>query len=229
MVADQLHERVGELRTAAARDRHAALLHRDGDHLRHEPGGRGVGAEAGVQHPRREQAVRALRRERRLEPVAARLQQLAGERRGAAAPEAAQRLRAEGEAGRRPELGAEHAEREVGVREEPLEDAGPLRAELARVALGVAQQERRVAVGERRRGRQLGVQILEPARRELVAELRVRGAADPERMPRAEDVVEEAGLGQLRRVDRAAEPVVPLEHADAPARPSRAAHRRRAS
>ncbi len=93
------------------------------------------------------------------------------------------------EPGARPELRAEHAEREVGVREEPLEHAGPLGPELARVALRVAQQEGRLAVGKRRPGRQLGVEVLEPARREIVAEQRVRGAADPERMPRAEDVV----------------------------------------
>ena len=36
VVADQLHEGVGELRATAARDRHAAFLHRDGDDLRHE-------------------------------------------------------------------------------------------------------------------------------------------------------------------------------------------------
>ena len=144
------------------------------------------------------------------------------------APEAPQRLRAEPEPGRRPELGAEHAEREVGVREEALEHAGPLGAELVRVRLGGAQEERRFAVGVRGRGRQLGVEVLETARRELVAELRVRRAADPERVPRAEDVVQEPGLRQLRGLDRAAEPVVPLEHAHAPApaREQRAARER---
>ena len=55
VVADQLHERVGELRAAAARHGHPALLHRDRDHLRHEARRRLVGAEAGVQHPRCEQ------------------------------------------------------------------------------------------------------------------------------------------------------------------------------
>ena len=90
-------------------------------------------------------------------------------------------------------------------------------AELRRVRLGGAQQERRLAVREQRARRQLGVQVLEPARGQVVAEQRVRGAADPERVPGAEDVVPEARLGELRRPDRAAEPVVPLEHADAPA------------
>ena len=55
-------------------------------------------------------------------------------------------------------------------------------------------------------------------RRELVAELCVRGTADPERVPGAEHVVEEPRLGQLLGLDRAAEPVVALEHADAPVR-----------
>ena len=84
----------------------------------------------------------------------------------AAAPAAAEPpdgLRAEREPGTRPELGAEHAEREVGVREEALEHAVPLRPELAGVAVGVAQQERRLAVREGGRRRQLGVQVLEPA------------------------------------------------------------------
>ena len=73
-------------------------------------------------------------------------------------------------------------------------------------------------VGKRGRRRQGGIQVLEPARSEVVAELGVRSAADPQRMPRAEDVVVEARLGELGAVNRAAEPVVPLEHADVPAR-----------
>src|SRR5712691_4147409 len=36
-------------------------------------------------------------------------------------------------------------------------------------------------------------------------------------MPRAEDLVDEARLGDLRGSDRAAQPVVALQHADAPA------------
>jgi len=189
VVADQLHERLGELRAAAARDRHPALLHRDRDHLRHEPRRRRIRPEAGVQHPRCEYAVRALRRERRLQPVAARLQELARERREAPASEAPERLRAEREPRAGPELRAEHAEREVRVREEPLEHARPLGPELARVALRVTQQEGRLAVGIGRPGGQIGVEVLEPACGEVVAEQRVRGATDPERMPRAEDVV----------------------------------------
>ena len=65
----------------------------------------------------------------------------------------------------------------------------------------------------------VGVQVLEPARRELVSELRVRRAADPKRMPGAEDVVLEPGLGELRGLDRAAELGAALEHANIPAGP----------
>src|SRR6185436_5016779 len=68
-----------------------------------------------------------------------------------------------------------------------------------------------------RRGRMVGVQVLEPAPGELLAELGVRRAADPERMPGAEDVVEVAGLGQLGRADAAAELRLALEDAHAPA------------
>jgi hypothetical protein len=84
----------------------------------------------------------------------------------------------------------------------------------ARSAFG---KNRGAAVGECGRRRQLGVQVLEAARRKVVAELGVRATADPERMPGTEDVVDEARLGDLRRADRAAEPVVPFEHADVPA------------
>src|SRR6185437_6337268 len=113
-----------------------------------------------MKNPRSKDAVRALGGERLLQPVAAGQEQLPGELGEAAAPEPAQGFRAEGEAGRRPELGPEHSEREIRVREEPLEDAGPLWAELLRIALGRAQQERGGSVGKRGRGRQLGVQVL---------------------------------------------------------------------
>src|SRR5581483_6697102 len=124
---------------------------------------RRVGAKTGVQDPRREHAVRTLGREGLLKPVAARLQELAREVREACTAESAQRLCPEREARRRPQLGAEHAEREVGVREELLEDVRPFRAELAGVAVGGAQEERGSAVGKGRRSRELGVQILETA------------------------------------------------------------------
>ena len=104
-----------------------SLLYGDRDDLRHEAGRRRIGADTRVKHPPRQQTVRALRRERVRQPIAARLQQLARERRDAAAAEAAQRLGAEHEVRRRPQLGAEYPEREVGVREEALEHAGPRR------------------------------------------------------------------------------------------------------
>jgi hypothetical protein len=63
----------------------------------------------------------------------------------------------------------------------------------------------------------LRVQVLEASRCELLLQLGVRRATDPERMPGAEDVVEVARLGQLRRLDRAAELGLALEHADVPA------------
>ena len=217
-VADQAHERVGEHGAAAARHRHPALLDRDRDHLRHEARGRGVRTEPRVQDPGRQQAVSTLRRERLLQPVAARLEQLAGEGGGARAAEPAHRLRAERQPGRRPELRAQHAEREVCIGQEALEDAGPLRADLGGVPSRVAEQEGGAAVGKRGRRRQVGIQVLEAALGELWPELRVRRPGDPERMPGAEDVVAIAGHRELGRVDRAAEPVVSLEHADAPAR-----------
>ena len=170
-----------------------------------------------MEHPRSEQAVRALRGEGRLEPVAARLQGFAEEGERARAAEPPDGLRGEREPRRRPELGAEDAEGEVGVREELLEHARPLRPELLRVPIWGAEEEGRAAVREGRGRRQVGVDVLEPARRELAAELGMGGAADPERVPRAEDVVKEARLGQLLGLDRAPEPIVALEHADAPA------------
>ena len=64
--------------------------------------------------------------------------------------------------------------------------------ELGRVRVGGAQQERASPSGKSVAVGMLGVQVLEPVRGQLVAELRVRRAADPERMPRAEHVVAEA-------------------------------------
>ena len=217
LVHDQADERLRQLRAAASGDRHSSFLHGDGDHLRHEPGRRRVGAEAGVEHPRRERPVRTLGGERVGEPVPARDEEVRDELRRPAAPEPAECLQRERGARPRPELGAEQAEGEVGVREEAFEHAVPLLAELSRVALRVAQQEGGLAVRKGGRRGQVGVEVLEAALGELVAELRVRGAADPERVPRGEDVVDEPGLRDLGRADRAAEPVVSLEHADVPA------------
>ncbi len=226
VVANQLDERFGELRTAAAGNRHAALLHRHRDHLRHEPRRGGVRAEAGVQHPRSEEPVRALRREHRLQPVPGADEQVSRERGCTDAPQPAHRLHGEPEAGASPQLGAEHAERQVGVREEPVEHLPPrlpvarvVPVELRRICIRSAQQERRLPVRVRRRRGELGVEVLEPARRQFRAEQRVGCPTDPQRVPGTEDVVLKAGLRQLGRPHRPTEPVVPLEHADTPTGP----------
>ena len=148
-VADDSGEPVDEHDAATFRHRHAAELERAGDHLGHEAGRRLVGAEARVQDPRREEAVRGVRLERVAEPVAAgRRAPSADELEQAAPSEAAQRLAAEAEARRRPELGAEDAERQVGVRHEAVEHRLPGGAVRRRVA------------------RELGDVVLERGRRE---------------------------------------------------------------
>ncbi len=124
----------------------------------------------------------------------------------------------------RPQFRAQDAEGEVGVREERVEHrapgrsvAGPESLELRDVGVGRPEQERRLAVREERRSRMLGVQILEAVPGEVGTEPGMGRAADPERVPGTEDVVVEPGLRELRGLDRAAEPVVPLEHTDATA------------
>ncbi len=219
MGADRRHESVGELGAAAARDRHAALLHRDGDHLRHVARARRFRAEPRVQHPGRDHSVRPRRREGLLQPVARRDQQPPGEVARSGPAVAPDRLEREARALARPQLRAEDPESEVGVREEAVEHRPPLRAELSGIALGGAQEKGAVAFGERCRRGMLGVQILEPVPRELVAELRVRRPAHPQRMPGAEHVVLEPGHGDLGGLDGAAEPVVSLEHAHVPPAP----------
>ena len=87
--------------------------------------------------------------------------------------------------------------------------------ELDGVRVGARGQERGFAVREQRAGRMLGVEVLEPALCEVVAELGVGRASNPQRVPRAEDVVPESRCGQLGRLDRAAELVLRLNHADA--------------
>ena len=143
----------------------------------------------------------------------------------AAPAEPAQRLHAERRA-RRPTRARCRAARTRGRRSGRTRRAtdchaapspGAWRSNSARVRVGGAKQERRLAVRIGRAGREVGVQVLEPAGGEVVAEQGVRRAADPERMPGGEHVVPEARLGDLGGLDRAAEPVVPLEHADAPA------------
>jgi hypothetical protein len=100
--------------------------------------------------------------------------------------------------------------------------------ELGSVSVGPGGQEGALAVWKERAGRVHGVQILEAAFRERVAELRMCRTADPEWMPGAEHVVVEPGLGQLRRADRASELRLALEYDDSPtrAREERAAGKR---
>ena len=84
----------------------------------------------------------------------AEIEQLARELGGALPAEPPHGLQPERRAVARPELRAEHAEREVGVREELAEQrvpgvavAGVVAVELGGVRLGGAQQERALAVG----------------------------------------------------------------------------------
>ena len=146
-----------------------------------------------------------------------------------AAAEAAQRLPRQPRAVPRPELGREHAEREVGVRHELADRALPARPERGDVLLVRGRQEDALAVREERRGRQVGVQVLEPARLEVAFSSAY--AAEPVKSgcQQAKTSCTKPGLGDLRGPDRAAEPVVPLEDADAPARLRQQRRRRRAS
>ena len=152
------------------------------------------------------------------EPVAGGEQRVPGELDEAAPAELPVGLAAEREALTRPELGAEHAERDVRARHELVELPLPRLAELGDVGGAVGREVRARAVRERGRGRQVGVQVLEPEAVEVRLQLGIGGRADPERVPGGEDLVREPGRGQaVDRLDRAAEPVVSLEHADAPA------------
>jgi hypothetical protein len=63
----------------------------------------------------------------------------------------------------------------------------------------------------------LRVQVFETALCQLLTELGMRGAADPERMPRTEDVMPKTGLGQLGGADCATELVLTFQHRDVPA------------
>ena len=223
VVANQLRERIHETRATAARHRHPTELDRGRDHLRHEARGRSVRPEAGVQHPGSEQTVCALGAERLRQPVAGRLKELACEGSRAAPPEPPVRLQREPSAGARPQLRTEDPERQISVGHELGQHPAPgvavarcVPVKLGGVPVGARRQERRLSVREEGRGRVLGVQVLEAALGKLVAQFGVRRAADPQRMPGAEHVVQEAGLAELRRLDRAAGLLLRLEHADPP-------------
>src|SRR5204863_1339668 len=85
----------------------------------------------------------------------------------------------------RPELGAQNPERELRLGADRGHRLGPGAAVLRRVRGCVSREERTLAVGEQRGGRMLGVEVLESAHSELVAQLGMRRAADPKRMPGA--------------------------------------------
>ena len=216
VVPDQRHERVDEARAAATRNRHPALLDRDGDHLCHEARRGRVGPEPGVQHPGREQAVRALRRERLREPVAARHEPLADEatrprrpsRRYALRPSAARHAtRAPCRAPRTRDRRWGRTRSSTGAtrRRHPARAGRAPRRWRPR-----AQQERALSV------RKCGGCRVDPCSgtraraRKVISEHRMRRASDPERMPGAEDVVQVPGLGHLcglesrRRASRSA-------------------------
>ena len=226
-VPDDALERLDEADAAADRHRHPAELDGARDDLGHEPRHRVVRAEPRVEHPRREQAAGLGGGERGRRPVAAGRECVTRELEQSVAAEAAEKAPPEPEPGRRPELGAEHAEREVGVRHEPLELTLPRGAVTRRVAVELGDvcfhrrlQEHRPAVREGGRGREPRVDVLEPSSVELVAQLGVGGRPREERMPRAHHLVREPRQGVVRlRPDRTAEPVGALEHADAPSLP----------
>ena len=133
--------------------------------------------------------------------------------------ETTQRLPRQLRAVARPQLGREHAEGELGVRHELADGALPGQGRAPRRSARATSSGRRC----RRPGKSVAVgrsvfRYSSPRASRSSFELGVGGGAGEERMPAGEDLVHEAGLGDLGRPDRAAEPVVPLEHADAPAR-----------
>ena len=99
VILDQPDERVHEARTTAARDGHPAGLDCERDHPGHEPGRGGVRPEAGVEHPRGEQPVRAFGAEGGRQPVAAALHEVPAEFRQTSASEFPVGLDAEVQAG----------------------------------------------------------------------------------------------------------------------------------
>ena len=90
--------------------------------------------------------------------------------------------------------------------------AGGMALELLHVRLVRGRQEGARAIREQGPRREVGVQVLDAPGAQLVLQLGVDARADEERMPRREDLVDEPRLGDLRRADRAAQVVVPLEH-----------------
>ena len=217
-VADDRRQTLDELDAAALRHRHPSELEGAGDHLRHEARHRLVGTESRMQHPRRQQAAGALVLERLGQPVARGEQRVACELDQPAAAVVRVGLAAERKPGAGPELGPEHAERDLRARHELVELPLPRVAQLGDVRCSVGREECARAVRERGGRRQVGVQVLEAECVEIRLQLGIGRRADPQRMPGGEDLVREAGCREVfDGLDRAAEPVVALEHADAPA------------
>jgi hypothetical protein len=169
--------------------------------------------------------VGGLRLERARDPVAAAHECVPRKLEQPTPPQAAQCPATERETGSRPELGREKPEGQVGIVHEVVElglpggtVGGGVATELLHVALERTRDECRGAVGERGPGRQVGVDVRDPAAIELVLELRVCGRAGEERMPRGEHLMGEPRKRELvGRPDAAAGNVVALEDAHAPA------------
>ncbi len=222
---DDPYQRLYEPDASSARNGHPAELDRDRHHLGHEAGGGRVGTEAGVQHPRREQPVHAL---------ATRTASVAQSR------HVDSRFPANSSVPRRPNR---RYARSASLRPSSDQSSVPSRPK-ARSAFGMKAETTRSqaspspaacpshsatfvacevvrknarAVREDRGGGQVGVQVLEAARVQVVLQLRVGARADEERMPRGEDLVDEAGLCDLGGPDRAADVIVALEHEHTPA------------
>ena len=181
-----------------------------------------------MQHPWGKQPVRALGLECRRQPVTARLHDLRSEGSEAPPPKASVSGQGETRTGPRPQLGTQYAEDELCIRADLGHRRRPRSSVLGGVGAGVRREERAAPVRERRRGRMLRVQVLEPAGGELVSQLGMRRPADPERVPGTEHVVEVPVLRELGRSDRPAELRLALEQADVPpgAREQRAARER---
>src|SRR3984893_4062513 len=223
VILDEANERIDETRTTTARNRHTPGFDRERDHAGHESRRSRIRPEPRMEDPRRQEPVRALRLERGRQPVSAALHDLGAELGETAAPQTAVCLRPEAQPGRRPELGAEDTEHELGLRADARDRFSPglavtfsVALELRCVRVGAGREEDAFAVREQRAGRVLCVQVLQSTLRERRPELRVRRTTDPERMPGAEHVVVEARLGELGRAYRPAQLRLTLEHGYAP-------------
>ena len=187
-----------------------------------KPDAAASGPRPGVEHPRCEQPMRALRPKGRLSQsrlVCTTSRRRRRARDGRAGGRPSRRGRARGDHSSVPSTPKTSSARDLTsatprARHRRHRRCGGRSSAAFRSVL--VARNARLAVGVRRRGRVLGVQVLDAARLELGAELRVCRAPDPQRVPRAEDVVMEARPGDLRRLDRAPELGFALEDTDAP-------------